>query len=1368
MDAPQVFLSYNSADRGAVIAVRDLLRARGITTFLDRDNLVTGLPWPQSLEQGLRGACAVAVFIGRQLGAWQKREMWYSLDRQVSEEKQGRAFPVVPVLLPGADLTPGFLFSNTWIDLRNGLDSPEAAKVLDAIERAIKATAPEVATVGERATMLCPYRGLQAFREEDSAFFAGRSAFARQLFGLILRKDLVAVVGPSGSGKSSVVQAGLVPLLRRQRPPAWTWDVASFTPGSDPFHRLASALIPFLEPELGETDRLTESQKLGDRLARGVARLEAVIDRVIAKSNGTGRLLVVADQFEELFTIAPEVGRRTFAQVLLRALGGSPFTLLITLRADFYSQIITLDRELSDRIASAQANIGALTAEELRESVAVPARLVGLDFEPGLADRVLTDAGWEPGSLPLVEFALTELWSRRHDRILTNAAYNEIGGVTGALAKRAETEFASFAPEEQTAARRLFGRLVRVARPEEGAEDTRQRLELQASDAVTEKVAQALARPEVRLLVTGRDDQTRSETVEVAHEALIRNWERLRGWLNEDREFLLWRQRLQVALEGYERSHSDIGSLLRGAPLVESEHWLATRPEDLTDAQRRLVGQSIALREREAVEREQRRRDEIAKAQQLKELAEARADAEQKRAAEQERHAAAQAGQLKRLRRFSVGLLVLLLLAVSAVTFAFWQRALARAHQWVAVSGAIEQKDPELSILFAAHGVAATWPWGHYVLPEAVDQLHRSILASHVRMTLSGHGGPVSSVAWSPDGQRLVSGSWDGTARVWDPKTGKELLTFGQTQPDKTHNTSVAWSPDGQKVATESKVWDVASGRESLILPDSGEVNSISWSANGELLAMGGWGYLGIRSPHTGKELFRLGLNGGGPSFALSRDGERLVAVSAGKTSTGKISSIYNTATVWEVAKHKQSVTISDDRGISQVGFSPDGKRLATGNDYGTVKVWDVGSGKELLALAGHVSVISRVAWSPDGKRLASGSWDGSAKVWDAESGNETLTLSGHNSWIYDVAWSPDGKQLATAGKDGTVKVWDVGVGHELLALSEGGHAIESVAWSPDGARLATVSEVGATKVWDAAGKELLTLTGGNSRAVAWSPDGQRLATGGYNDTSKVWAANNGKEILTLGASEFVRSISWSPDGKRLAVGGEYMYVRVWETGTAKHIRSLDPHEANYVNQVAWSPDGRRLAAATTHGTTLIWETETGRELHILNNNLNNEVGGAWVMSVAWNPNGRRLVTGSEDGTAKMWDADTGKLLFSLDGKSGIVDSVAWSPDGGRLVSASWDLHAKVQTTQVWDAGSSTKLFTLAGQRDRVTTIAWSRDGRRLATASADGTVQVYSMEIHDLMELARQRVTANPSDAGCKSYLQLDKCPPVPVLSWL
>jgi serine phosphatase RsbU (regulator of sigma subunit) len=633
MNKPTVFLSYNIIDQPLVVAIQKLLEARGIATFIDRGRTAPGLPWPIALEEGLRGVRAVAVFIGRQLGESQKREMYFALDRQVWEERQDHSFPVIPVLLAGADLNWGFLFLNTWIDLRRGLDSVSMAEALDVFERAITAAEPagtmwmralrRLRTAGflappsfiliptcastpkhsrspERTVIHCPYRGLEPFREEHAAFFAGRTALTRQLFDFTLGKDLVALVGPSGSGKSSVVHSGLVPLLRRELPPATTWDVVTFTPGCDPFLRLASALIPLLEQDLNETDRLTEAEKLREQLATGEVHLQSVVDRVIEKSNGTGRLLVVADQFEELFTLTAEVEQRPFALALLRALGKACFTLLVTLRADFYGQMITLDPALCDRLAPAQVNVGALTYDELRESVASPAKLVGLEFEAGLVDRILHDAGREPANLPLLEFALATLWSRREGRSLTHRAYNQIAGVTGALGQRAEAEFSRFTPEEQTAVRRLFSRLVHVAKPGEGALGVRQRIELQATDPLAQKVAQALAESDVRLLMLGHSEghgQTKSQTVEVTHEALIRTWDRLQNWINEDLGFILWRQLTETQVEQWEQHGRDASYLLRALPRFEAGGCWAGKFEDLSTTARQFIEEGIALRE---------------------------------------------------------------------------------------------------------------------------------------------------------------------------------------------------------------------------------------------------------------------------------------------------------------------------------------------------------------------------------------------------------------------------------------------------------------------------------------------------------------------------------------------------------------------------------------------------------------------------------------------------------------------------------------------------------------------------------------------------------------------------------------------------
>src|ERR1051325_3063682 len=375
MSSIDVFLSYHRADREAVETVQHALNGRGLSTFVDYTNLVAGIPWPQALEGALDSVRAVAVFVGREIGSWQKREMYFALNRQAQEEAAGRSFPVISVLIPGADLTSGFIFLNKWVGLRQSLTAEEGIAQLLRAVRGETQQKPD-----EDIAQVSPYRELKPFGEEHAALFFGREEFSKRLLERVRsEKGLVAVIGPSGSGKSSVVHAGLVPLLRREGPPAHTWDAVTFTPGDQPFHRLAAVLIPLLEQEMTETDRLAEQIKMGDCLAAGSVRLADVAQRISKKA--TDRLLVIVDQFEELITLTSKSARTlptaaetsgnplavAFVNCMMDTLRvNPPLQFAITLRADFYGQVIGLNRELSDRLEQCVVNVGPMNESELR------------------------------------------------------------------------------------------------------------------------------------------------------------------------------------------------------------------------------------------------------------------------------------------------------------------------------------------------------------------------------------------------------------------------------------------------------------------------------------------------------------------------------------------------------------------------------------------------------------------------------------------------------------------------------------------------------------------------------------------------------------------------------------------------------------------------------------------------------------------------------------------------------------------------------------------------------------------------------------------------------------------------------------------
>ncbi len=583
-----VFVSYNTLDHAAVERIARAFKDRDLTVFLDRWELVPGRPWPDALEEHLsRSRSAVVVLGPSGMGPWQQREYYLALDRQVRDT----TFGVIPVILPNANPALGFLSLNTWVDLRGGVDDTQSFDLLAAAVRG-QPPAALLERTREAVAGLCPYRGLEVFREEDAPFFFGREDFTKKLRGAVAAQSLVAVVGSSGSGKSSVVRAGLIPSLRRSA--GTVWEVVILVPGQHPLHALIGALLPLLEPDMTEMDRLVEVNKQAEHLRTDDLHLHQVIKRVVEKQQGTDRLLLVIDQWEELYTYAKDeeaekVSAR-FVDELLTTTETAPLTVVLTLRADFYGEALA-HRGLSDQLQAAQVNLGPMTREELERAVTAPAEKVGLSFDPGLVDRLLDDVGEEPGNLPLLEYALKELWSARRGSHLLYKAYKSMRGVKGAIAQRAESVYKTLDSRQKKTAERVFTRLVR---PGEESGDARRRAVLNEFDEVGRTMVRTLAGPKARLLITSRDTGTNQETVEVAHEALIREWGRLRPWVDKVRKQL----RDQALMEDLARTWKEHGSGLAsgrqlrdfrraGAPSKMAEKFL--------DASLRRIHRRIAV-----------------------------------------------------------------------------------------------------------------------------------------------------------------------------------------------------------------------------------------------------------------------------------------------------------------------------------------------------------------------------------------------------------------------------------------------------------------------------------------------------------------------------------------------------------------------------------------------------------------------------------------------------------------------------------------------------------------------------------------------------------------------------------------------------
>jgi WD40 repeat protein len=675
-------------------------------------------------------------------------------------------------------------------------------------------------------------------------------------------------------------------------------------------------------------------------------------------------------------------------------------------------------------------------------------------------------------------------------------------------------------------------------------------------------------------------------------------------------------------------------------------------------------------------------------------------------------------------------------------------QASAEAGELLAWAAASLGEDPERGLILGLY----SWGKQRAMVPGLEQFLHEALLRSQSRLTLRGHQDFVLSVAWSPDGSKLATTSWDRTAKVWDASTGRELRTLRGHQH---YVYSAAWSPDSSKLATVSwdhtvKMWEVSTGRELLTLRGHrSRVYKVAWSPDGSKLATASWDHTAkVWEASTGREVLTLrGHQDALLAVAWSPDSKKLITASEDRT-----------AKVWDASTGRELLTLRGHQGsVWSVAWSPDGGKLVTASVDRKAKVWASRTGRELLTLLGHQDSVLSVAWSPDGSKLATASWDHSAKLWEASTGRELLTLRGHQDSVWDVAWSPDGSRLATASLDHTTKVWEVSASRELLTLHGHQDSVSSVAWSPDGSKLATASWDHTAKLWEAStSRELLTLRGHRDRlsSITWSPDSSKLATTSSDHTAKVWEASTGRELLTLrGHQDAVWGVAWSPDGSKLATTSSDHTAKVWEASTGRELLSLHGHQDS-VWGVAWSPDGSKLATASLDHTAKVWEVNTGRELMTLNGHRDS------VYSVAWSPDGAKLATASWDHTTKVWEASTGRELRSLLGHRTRAYGVAWSPDGSKLATASWD-----HTAKVWDVSTGRELLTLRGHQDYALSVAWSPDGKHLASAGADGIAQIYAMEPVELLKLVRSRITRPLTRDECQRYMGTETCPGLPRL---
>lgn len=568
-----------------------------------------------------------------------------------------------------------------------------------------------------------------------------------------------------------------------------------------------------------------------------------------------------------------------------------------------------------------------------------------------------------------------------------------------------------------------------------------------------------------------------------------------------------------------------------------------------------------------------------------------------------------------------------------------------------------------LRLLMNSPEIWRNWEWG-YLYGQNYN---------HVITTLVGHKDTIWGASFSPDGSRVVTASWDATAKVWDAASGAELFTLAGHLKHRV--SSAHFSPDGKRIVTASwdntaKIWDADSSKKLLTL-------------------IGHSGSLGAAS--------------------FSPDGSRIVTASDDRT-----------AKVWDSTTGKELLTLKGHSApLSSAVFSPNGKSIATASEDKTAKVWDANSGKELLTLKGHSGPVESACFSPDGMRIVTASWDKTAKIWDATSGKELFTFVGHKSRVNSASFSPDGKQIATASFDRATKVWDSFSGKELLTLAVDPNAAYSVSFSPDGNRVVTTGYTAI--VWDiSVGTELLVLVGHGDETTdaSLSPDGKSLVTASDDKTAKVWDIKTCKELLTLkGHTDGLNTARFSPEGSKIVTASQDNQAKIWDATSGIELCTLAGHRES-INHASFSLDGRLIVTSSDDDTAKIWDVVSGRELLTLKGQSSN------VHEASFSLDGKRIVTASEDGTAKVWSIPLGDELFTIKGHGLGLQGVSFSPDGRRIVTTSWD-----STARVWDANSGAELLTLSGHNASVVSASFNPDNSRIVTASGDGTAKIWDAD---------------------------------------
>jgi WD40 repeat protein/DNA-binding SARP family transcriptional activator len=1077
-------------------------------------------------------------------------------------------------------------------------------------------------------SLVCPFKGLASFQVADAPYFFGRERLVAALVARLVGAPLLAIVGPSGSGKSSVLRAGLLPAL-----------AAGVLPGSDSYPQ---ALIrPGAHP---------------------MAELEPVIERASG-----GPVVLAVDQFEELFTICDDERERAeFVAELVRLARASEGqgAIAIAMRADYYGRCAEYP-ELSRMLAANHVLVGAMRDEELRRAVECPAQRAHVVVESDLVDALVNDVRDEPGALPLLSTALLELWQGLDgSRRLRHADYAGSGGVRGAVARLGERAFTAMDRSQQEIARRVLLRLAPV--DEEGAVERRRVARAELGGETTDDV--------VALLADSRLITIHADCVELTHEALLREWPRLRGWIEESQAVRRVERTLSTEARKWVRLNRDEDALLRGALLTEVQESIDPAGLDVA-TEREFLLASL----------EQRRRQRLARRHRYEAI-------------------------IGALAAGLVAIGIVALIAINNGNTAERERNEARAHTLALRSVQMLDTDPEVALRLAL------WADETAHTPEATAALRQAVLSFHELAKVKADSVTAQTAAFSPDGKVFVSGGDDGVARLYDSAGRSELAAV----KSEAVVNSARFSPDGQQIALGYdsgvvRVTDAGFGRARTVLTvDGEEVQRVAFSADGRTLAAG----MGDGSVH----LIALDRRGEAPSRVLPASDAAINGVGVDRNDRIVTADADGNVTLWNAdLTPARTLTAGDGVAARDVDFSPDGATiLAVGEDR-IARLWD-GDGGELLAeVPAGPRALTSAAFSPDSRRFAVASYDGAIRVYTVDGLALLFTLRGQQSRVLDVGFGASSDRIVSAGDDGYAKVWDAS---GIRAFRASATSATNADFSPSGDWIVSGSESGSVSLFNAAtGARVRSFAGDPSPFVPaeFSPINDEIAIGRDMTSSleRVTVPDGRVEVaLRLKPQSGINVARFDPTGRRLVLAGYQTNEFLIRDIRTRKTWSLRGGPKEIVAAQA-SPDGRQAVAAGTNGRLYIWNlAQPDKPIRT--------IGGlaGHINSMEYSADGRILVT-SPDRTARILDPNGRRRPVILRGHTDEVRTASFTDNGKRVLTASAD-----GTVLLWDARGGEPLVTLQSNPDIAPYDVSPGPNAMLATLDDHNVVRVFRCKV--------------------------------------